>query len=614
MMKVKSKIALLSFLILLITGITFGVLFLSSDNNEILTASAVSSPDTPQTMVNTVIFVRFRDDSEWLTPSRLAVYEQKFNYSPLSVQNYWNEMSFGQLNFETRFVTNDMGGSFRASRPRAYFMPRYRSDGYGNVPSNPTVVNPVGYDNRTIGRGRNARPHVDQFYRRQSLLVELFEMARPYIQNTDGLSNPTFGNQGRINSITFIFGGSPGDWADMLWPHQFELYFNSNQTVMMNAISNAFYVPQGFWNGRDRGIFLQDGIDRVRINSLNPDGTSGYVIPQRYMMGFDSFNFDRDRGAVTCIYYESNLGFLGVHMHETAHILGIPDLYNYENHQNRPFGRWDLMDSTMAMPQTLNTFFRYEMGWIDEDNKPWITESGTGFELTALATATADDVMAFRIASPVFDGEFFVVEFRSRAGTWDSAQFQMRGHNHYALPGEGLLVYRVDRNAGMEGNRMVGNMHGPPNMLEVMRGGHSIDHTYLNGTTRQSIGDSEGGRDRNRTMLSYQGSSNRSFRNWNSQIVISNVTISDDGYTLTFDVNIPTEYEIVLPSNAMQNLLTTMIPFCGNIGGDIPPWGIWGGGALLLLWMVALLKRKKIKDNDTKAQCSMKVLVLFVNH
>jgi len=561
---IKRTITPLILVILLLAVTVFGVFFVSSDCT-VHTAVAIIPTGTHQTMVNTVIFARFEGEGEWLTEEKLEAYDLKFNTSNMSVKSYWETMSFGRVTYETRFATFGEFGSFETSRPRAHFSPRYEADRDGNVANNASVINKYGYNNRTLGRGNNARPHVDVFYRRQSLLVELIEMASDYI-NAEGKSNPNFGGamENRANSFTFIFGGSPDRWADMLWPHQFQLFFSTSDAFITHEIPRHYHVPAGFWDNHDRDIFLQGGIDRAGLA-----GKDGTILPSRYVMSFDDVNFNRgniDRGSAID-KDENDLGFLGVSVHETAHILGLPDLYNYENHNNNPFGRWDLMDNTAAMPQTLNSYFRYRLGWIDGTNMPTITESQTGLTLTASAIAGQNEIMAYKLKSPVFENEYFIVEFKGRFGTWDGSQYyrptQSPRHSnlHYALPGEGLLIYRVDTRIGFEGNQWVGNMHGPPNMMEVMRGGRRIDEAHLDGFRRTSIGYAGGIRDNSQTLLSYQGSSNNRFRNWNSQIVISNVRI--DGTTLTFDVSIPVEDEVVLPPRELN--LFSIIPFCGDV-------------------------------------------------
>ena len=533
-----------------------------------------------QRIVNTVIFARFAGEPEWVDEDVLYTYERKYNTSDISVRSYWEQMSFGYLDFETRFVAYG-GGSFEVSRPRRYFRPRYREIN-GAVASPLQVVNPDGYNNRVFtSRQHGDRPHIDVMYRRQSLLLEIFEGVKHNI-DTVGINNSEFsGDDGLINSVTFVFGGSPDDWGNLLWPHQFRVFFGG-ENLVNNQLAELFYIPQGYWNSHDRNVFMAAGQRRVQLPNFNPLGSSPTVELDGYMMMFDSLNRNVGQGDTGQVRDGSghNLGHLGVAVHETAHILGMPDLYNYADHNNNPMGRWDLMDNTTPMPQTLNAYFRHRMGWLTDANVPWIRHSGT-FSITASAVAGPDDVIAYRIISPVYSHEYFMVEFRARLGPWDGGQFERRdGRREFTLPGEGLIVYRVDENVRWG----EGNMHGPPNLLEVMRGGRAINDAHLDGARNTSIGSREGVFDA--SLLSFQGSRNRRFAGWNSQIRIYNVRINGD--MLTFNVDMPTQYEAVSPPAFGFPLL------CGGIGGDMPPWQptMWISGVLFVGLAVVKIRKK----------------------
>ncbi len=158
---------------------------------------------------------------------------------------------------------------------------------------------------------------------------------------------------------------------------------------------------------------------------------------------------------------ENHMNYSGVSVlaHEFTHSLGAPDYYRYVNQDYNPVGMWDLMASNTTPAQSLSahTKFKYT-SWIDFI--PEITYSGT---YTLFPNSVSQYNHAYKIASPNSNTEHFIIEYRStQTGLTDSA-----------LPGSGLLVYRVNTSAGN------GNAQGPPDELYVYRPGGT---TSGNGT------------------------------------------------------------------------------------------------------------------------------------
>jgi len=162
--------------------------------------------------------------------------------------------------------------------------------------------------------------------------------------------------------------------------------------------------------------------------------------------------------------------------HEMFHTLGAPDLYHYSYDGMEPVGSWDLMSYNQSPPQHMGAYMKFRYGhWLT--SIPQITSAGT-YSLGAL-DATPDCCCIIR--SPRAGNEYYVLEYRKRDGLFDAS-----------LPGEGLLVYRI--NTAADG---AGNAAGPPDEVYIYRPGGTAD---VDGDYSQAALSAESGR----TSLSAQ--------------------------------------------------------------------------------------------------------------
>lgn len=147
---------------------------------------------------------------------------------------------------------------------------------------------------------------------------------------------------------------------------------------------------------------------------------------------------------------ENHMNHSGVSVlaHEMTHSFGAPDFYRYVN-PGTPIGPWDLMASNTNPAQSLSAFTKYKYtDWVTEI--PEITLSGT---YTLFPNTVSQYNHAYKIPSPNSSSEYFVVEYRSK----------LTGLTDSAIPGTGLLVYRINTLAGN------GNAQGPPDELYIYR-------------------------------------------------------------------------------------------------------------------------------------------------
>jgi len=157
--------------------------------------------------------------------------------------------------------------------------------------------------------------------------------------------------------------------------------------------------------------------------------------------------------------------------HEFGHSLGAPDYYRYE-YNGTPVGQWDIMASNTNPPQSMSAYTKwYYMHWVP--SIPTVTYNDY---YTLYPNSTHPDQHALKIPSPNSSTEYFVVEYRSKlTGLIDSA-----------LPGSGLVVWRID--GSIAGS---GNSNGPPDELYVYRPNGT---TSNDGTISQAYFSTQAGR------------------------------------------------------------------------------------------------------------------------
>lgn len=133
--------------------------------------------------------------------------------------------------------------------------------------------------------------------------------------------------------------------------------------------------------------------------------------------------------------------------HEMFHALGAPDLYHYSYDGFSPVGNWDIMESGLGHMGAYMKWKYADGDWIPYI--PEITKSG----IYSLKPLLNPENNCYQIASPYNSGQFFVLEYRKKEGTFEGT-----------LPGSGLLVYRIDPSVS-------GNASGPPDEVYIYRPG-----------------------------------------------------------------------------------------------------------------------------------------------
>jgi M6 family metalloprotease-like protein len=238
----------------------------------------------------------------------------------------------------------------------------------------------------------------------------------------------------------------------------------------------------------------------------SPDGWASLLWPHMWSLYSYSVYINGKRVYTYNFQIETQFG-VRVLCHEMFHSLGAPDLYHYYSYTNLyPVYYWDIMEFGSGH---MGAHMKWDYGtWIA--SIPTITASGT-YTLNPLTASTGQ---AYKILSPYSTGQYFVVEYRRKTGTFEGT-----------IPGSGLLVYRINHPA------YIGNANGPPDEVYIYRpggtttvNGYPSNAHFSSGVGRTAINDTT-----DPSSFLANGS--------NGGLDISAVSAAGD--TISFYVNIP---------------------------------------------------------------------------
>ena len=203
---------------------------------------------------NIVIFVRFKDEDEFINEHNAKMYMEHYNGNNLSLKSYINDLSYGYFNVQSSlFPINSEGKhySYETKKPRDCYRP-YSSN------------NLKGYREEDINQ------------REYELLTEVLNGCKPMVENQFPTSDELdFYCDGKLDNIIFVFKGKEDSWKDMLWPHQFEM---DNKFAQRNNVQiGGKYL--GLYNLMMESSFKQENIGTTVHEFLH---TLGYQDLYRY--------------------------------------------------------------------------------------------------------------------------------------------------------------------------------------------------------------------------------------------------------------------------------------------------------------------------------------------
>lgn len=238
---------------------------------------------------------------------------------------------------------------------------------------------------------------------------------------------------------------------------------------------------------------------------------------------------------VNCYNAMPSKGLLGASgtrliSHEFLHTLGLPDLYRQNSGNNTPgagpVGIWDVMAAASSTtPQYTLGHLRAEKGWLDDSLVAEVSSGGT-YTLTAVSQPeSAGGTRLIRIKTPLpqAESEMLCLEYRR--------SMPIGQYEHFV--DQGLLMYRVDDKV-----RDHTNFYGE-NYIYVYRPGVSAPNDAEVSTVNAVLNGSSGETSYGSTDLAASFSENTLYYSdgSNSGVSISNLRFSQDGTTITFDLD-----------------------------------------------------------------------------
>ena len=255
---------------------------------------------------------------------------------------------------------------------------------------------------------------------------------------------------------------------------------NSLYVEALDALDEALDLSQFDGNG--------DGyIDCVYLHFAGPDAGWGstwwsqeWTVPQQAPPEVYERSWDGKRLWNACLLADNSATDMATStlIHETGHVLGLPDLYSYRRSTLDASGRsgcltFDLMDNNAG---DTNAFFKWMLGWIDESKVVRVVANADGIDVQrggvtqhydehsidqVLSAFTSSDVaecggfIAVSDSDDLLDptkglfSSFYLLQYDRYAG--NQSLVYKRGGQDFELP-SGFRLFRVQAALSAEGD------------------------------------------------------------------------------------------------------------------------------------------------------------------
>ncbi len=262
---------------------------------------------------------------------------------------------------------------------------------------------------------------------------------------------------------------------------------------------------------------------------------------------------------------------IGVFCHEFGHVLGLPDLYDYDYDSNG-VGMWTIMAGGSwggggATPVHFDAWCKYDLGWIS----PTVVTDPLYNERIDAVEYEPDVYQLFSLG--IYSQEFFMVENRRRE------KFDV------SIPGDGLLIYHVDES-------VPNNNDQTHYKVAVEQADGELDLEHNRGADN---GDPWPGSTDNRTFDDFSTPSAWLYFNGPSEVAVSDISLSDSSMYADLSV------EYILPYYQVISVSFTEVN--GNNNGRPEP------GETLNLIFSARNSRAQVNDLVVIGDCSNPAIV-----
>lgn len=446
-------------------------------------------------------------DSLYNNQTQFDFINQYFNTGTYSLKDYYNTISNGGLNLNTEIMTqNDDGRTLQIitlDDTREYYMPYYYYDWINCE----WIKNPEGYFEYVLVSSSTTQTDAttQSFYNNSTFIANVYDDSgdyyvydpepgdtnasdgitslttaqklveqhsnyyllespmrgyREYIMICDAFSkikdkietaNQDFDGDGDIDCLSISYFLTPDKdynigWSDLLWPHQWSI---SNGCAWNLSSTSAENLKKMGYSATEANRLYEYGQNLPKLSN-NKYFHSYFVADFDFIFGGD---------LSTKSGWNQMVNNTSTQIHETGHMLGLPDLYVYNGGDNdaSQVGSWSQMCLNPRLPDApslMTSYERYKMGWLDNDNVKQIKVNGK-YTLDVTKGIEGDNVVGFYIEHPSsYRNQKIYLEYRSMtAGKYDGA----------AGSGSGLLIYYTNSNA------TEGNAFAPPYELYVYR-------------------------------------------------------------------------------------------------------------------------------------------------
>lgn len=458
---------------------------------------------------NALVLMRFGGEPEFVAGEN-NLHQQldlAYNSSELSVQNYFDEISFGELSVDTKLFP-ESESSFELGKSKNYFLPvsRENPEGYPThlrlvavVDQNGAATNytlPLNETSACDVTSSNPQdhvfeldgelylcPHVDVTARLQNPFTGAYtlEYSDQLLDFAEGESHIIY-HDGEIASIcitsidqilrlnyiageamnyveqagfsdaagtTLYLDSEYGSWGDLLWPQQtgylpLRMDDEDYNRQVLRAYLGFLPTEQQYRALREKYDDIWESLTRTPSYS---DSTGGVYYYNLILNSGDGSSVTDAAGNT----FPEN----GTFAHEFSHLLGFCDYYCYEDQSAATIGFWDLMNQTLPVPQYISTPLRDKYGdWFDSSNIQEITADGEYvIDLVSGAETKEGKVFGYTIADPLCSDETIFIEYRGLRGVFEGSEAAQ-----VYRPAEGLVLYNFNSRLDDEYR---GNMQAP---------------------------------------------------------------------------------------------------------------------------------------------------------